>query len=642
MYRFSAAINLLVLGILLYRFSLDIASGEAWYLFKLLMIISGSASIASFYTYIKSFKKNALYLFHGAFFLLLALLSAAHFADYYLERESLGAARTVLSRLVYMQFLAAVVLAVPAAITRLREHRAQIEPAGRWYPEVIALYAFSAIFPVQHYIVNNLDSFSFGLMIQFALIAGLIPVAIFFVLHFYARVLTSEHEYFLINLVSAVAVFSFYMRPLFRQFSIMFSEAIGIELGAFVVHAPLFILLFTLGYKFRSALAPFLSLVLLLALGNLGYTVYIESSARVEPIESTVSGEVIFKKRPSVYILVADGYENRKSLSTKGFAHLDIGPDLFDRGFRVYENAHSNYKPSVPSLTSFFNLEHHYYRDEPGWEDVLTGTSKLYSAFKSNEYHTVVAHPTDYLLRGSCKSDLCYPAPGLFGQISFLLAQTIFYRTDFTTPTAVGLGKYNDDFIQIIERTVAPSVVYSHYVKPGHSPRGCSDLTRVLKVYGERLVVANEWIDRTVEKIESIDDEAIILVLGDHGAMTSGNCNWSEPDVTSREAIGDNLGILMAVKWPQDYDNRYDDDIHTLIDLSWYLLQYLSEDSMDEVEKARSESFLIRESEDLVYKVVENGVVITSSNGFSNSDMGSAVPPAQQIIDTNSHNEIER
>jgi hypothetical protein len=79
----------------------------------------------------------------------------------------------------------------------------------------------------------------------------------------------------------------------------------------------------------------------------------------------------------------------------------------------------------------------------------------------------------------------------------------------------------------------------------------------------------------------------------------------------------------MAVKWPSDYDNRYDANIHTLIDLSWYLLQYLSGDGMDESQKPNSDSFLVREKEGLVYKVIENGNIVTNPSGFKVSNYSS-------------------
>jgi hypothetical protein len=97
------------------------------------------------------------------------------------------------------------------------------------------------------------------------------------------------------------------------------------------------------------------------------------------------------------------------------------------------------------------------------------------------------------------------------------------------------------------------------------------------------------------------------MVLGDHGSFLADGCTWDNPDVTSARSIIDNLGVLMAVKWPGDYENQYDAEIHTLMDLSWYLLQYLSDGKMNERQKPASTSFL--KSNGKIYKVLEDGAI---------------------------------
>jgi hypothetical protein len=327
-----------------------------------------------------------------------------------------------------------------------------------------------------------------------------------------------------------------------------------------------------------------------------------------------VARELALQKKASIYVLVADGYQNRQGLIFMGLEHLDIGQELSEKGFRVYESAYSNYRSSLPSMTSFFDIQHHYHRLSD-WENLITGTNKLYSVLRSNGYKTVVAHPSDYMVRGHCNSDVCYPAPNAFGQIGFILAETIYYREDFTERTSVGMDRYQEDFYQILEDTPSPAVIYSHVSVPNHGPKGCSNLDGPLKTYEKRIKEANEWIRSTVAKIESVDDNAIIMVLGDHGAMLTNNCSWFNPDVRSIEGIVDNLGVLMAVKWPDDYTNRHDDNMYSLMDLAWYLLQYLSEDAMDEDDKPSSASYLWKTGEDRIYRVVQDGRIILDSVG---------------------------
>ena len=157
---------------------------------------------------------------------------------------------------------------------------------------------------------------------------------------------------------------------------------------------------------------------------------------------------------------------------------------------------------------------------------------------------------------------------------------------------------------------------------PGHGPRGCIDEAPAVERYEERLHEANRWILNTVDKTESLGRDAIIIVVGDHGALISGNCTWTDPDVRSPEAIRDNLGILMAVQWPAAYEGQYDNGIHTLMDLSWYLLQYLSGDQLSESDKPSSDSFLVRQSEGRMFKVIEDGMVVSSPDAYEIGESG--------------------
>jgi hypothetical protein len=354
--------------------------------------------------------------------------------------------------------------------------------------------------------------------------------------------------------------------------------------------------------------------LLILVSANLVYVLYTFEYPRIRLDSKSVSGPITISSKPNIYILIVDGYLSSEGLQAKGLQNYDIGKELGDKDFVVYGNAYSNYKPSTSSLTAFFEADQHYYRIPSDWSSVLAGNNRLYSILKSNGYQTIVSHPTDTFLRGNCESDYCFPAPGMFGQVSFFLAETIFYKKDFFKRLNLGMGGYKNSFYRILGESAKPFVIYSHVFLPSHGPRGCTDQQAEIDLYGKELLKANNWLSETIGQIESMDQHALVLVLGDHGAFLADNCTWTNPDVTSSDTIIDNLGVLMAVRWPSDYDNRYDADIHTLTDLSWYLLQYLSNDGLDEKAKPASSSFLI--SGDKIYKVTQDGVVIDSAEEY--------------------------
>ena len=434
--------------------------------------------------------------------------------------------------------------------------------------------------------------------------------------HFLIRPFVSDRQFYILSLIASIAILAWYMRPVYHQLSLMISLNAGIDLGKHLIHVPILLVFFGLGYGFRRAVTPFLILVILLAAANVGYTALRIGSPEIRDSGPATARNPNLVRTPSVYILVVDAYQNRRGLLDKSLQRLDIGPTLSRRGFHVYENAFSNYAPTVPSLTSFFETRHHYYRVETEWEDTMTGDNALYAALHSNGYRTVIAHPNKFLLRDHCRSDFCFPTLGLYRQVQFILAETLYHRDDFADTTNVGAEQYREVMRRILAETPKPTVLYSHVLSPNHGPRGCSDTEIPLKIYEKGLHEANDWIEFAIDEIESNDEDAIILVLGDHGAILSDHCEWNNPDTTSARAIVDNLGILMAVKWPGDYDGRYDEKIHTLIDLSWYLLQYLSNDEMQESEKPMSASYLIRKDDHLVYRVVDEGVVQTDSKGY--------------------------
>ena len=267
----------------------------------------------------------------------------------------------------------------------------------------------------------------------------------------------------------------------------------GVTVHAVIIHATLFLVLVFVANKLRALLPLFLSLLLLLAAANLGYTLFSYDEASSQSIAHSNTDTLELKKTPSIYILVADGYQNKEGLRLKGLDELYIGSDLSGKGFTIYENAYSNYKPTIPSMSSFFNIQHHFHQQDPDRMAIMAGKNKLYTTLKDNNYQTNIVHPSDFLLRGECHSDLCYPSPSIFGQIGYVLAETIYYQTDFAKRTDVGQSKYIKDLNRILKQSAAPLVIYSHQIMPSHGPRGCTDSNAALDKYEDGLIDANKW-----------------------------------------------------------------------------------------------------------------------------------------------------
>ena len=601
-----SSLLLVILSVIFLLLKFNEASGSEFkILFILLLLISGSVILVGAYSYKKCFRVNRFFLGHGIAFALIMLLSLAQVVGLVIDREfgySFGL------RVVWLQCLAAFLISMPPILEHFKSLRVQDSSVGIWHPGICMLYLFCTLYPVQHYVINNPEAFSLGLMFQFALIALIFPALSYLGLYFYVRPFLTVLQYYLANLSLALIIFLMYMRPVLRDFSTLLTGVVGFNVSASVLAVVVFVILAFSAFKLRSHVGRFLVVFLILVFTNSSYVLYTFDDPQVQLESKSISGAITISNKPNIYILVVDGYQSKEGLQVKGLQNFDIGNKLAGKGFVVYSNAFSNYKPSVPSLINFFEIEHHYYHTPSDWSSVLTGDNKLYSMLKSNGYRTIIAHRTDFFLRGKCESDFCSPAPGKFGQVSFILAETIFYKKDFFKRTKLGRWDYKNNFYKLLGKSMTPFVVYSHVLLPSHGPKGCDDQQKEIDLYGKELLRANNWLSETIGQIESRDQQALIILLGDHGAFLSDNCTWGNPDVTSRHTIIDNLGVLMAVRWPDNYDNRYDANIHTLLDLSWYLLQYLSNDGLDEKAKPASSAFL--KSGDKIYKVIQDGIVI--------------------------------
>ena len=333
------------------------------------LVTAGSLSALHFYSY--RCARNVFWVFHGLLFLALTALATAHAVDYWFGKEMLGANQTLIRRVLYLQLVAASVLALPSAYPELSSgapDRKRAIPR-----ENIAVYVFVALYPVLHYVTNNTDAFTPTLLLQFVLIAALLPAALFCVLLVYVRPLVSDRLYYLCGVGTAIAIHAWYMRPLHRDLSTAFAGAAGVQWEGFSVTLPISLVLLVLVYKLRPVVAPFLSIFLLLLMANFGYTQYRYLASSPNSEGEPPAGALRLSETPSIYILVVDGYQNREGLREMGLEHLSAGPSLTARGFRLYDGAYSNYKPSVESITSFLGVGHHYYRPKPNWQALMTG-----------------------------------------------------------------------------------------------------------------------------------------------------------------------------------------------------------------------------------------------------------------------------
>ena len=169
--------------------------------------------------YSKKYARGVFWVFHGLVFLALTALATAYAADYFLGGELLGPNQVLIKRALYLQLLAASVLAVPIAYPELPS-RIRLRRAGDALPkELVAVYVFVALYPVQHYVTSNTDAFTPILVLEFALISALLPAALLCVIFVYLQPFVSDRLHYFCGVTTAIAIFTWYMRPLYRDLS---------------------------------------------------------------------------------------------------------------------------------------------------------------------------------------------------------------------------------------------------------------------------------------------------------------------------------------------------------------------------------------------------------------------------------------
>jgi hypothetical protein len=127
----------------------------------------------------------------------------------------------------------------------------------------------------------------------------------------------------------------------------------------------------------------------------------------------------------------------------------------------------------------------------------------------------------------------------------------------------------------------APVFIYMHSFLPGHSQNSGACLSDETDRFNIRLTSANLEMQQDIKKIIDNDPESIIIVAGDHGPYLTKNCTRLkgvyEVSEISRLDIQDRFGTFLAIRWPTQDFEKYD-DITVLQDLFPAVFAYLFND----------------------------------------------------------------
>ena len=355
---------------------------------------------------------------------------------------------------------------------------------------------------------------------------------------------------------------------------------------------------------YKKGLKPFINTLFVLTIIStiqLSINVINNQKMLIDDVVSQDSTEIYeklrFKKKPNVYLVIAESYPNKAALKeVYGIDNSSFYEKMRALGFAINHNYFSNYNHTLASLPSLFSMEHHYglisvgNLDSTGGRKVLELTSynPVVSVFQNNGYIINYLHFGAVLIPRGAKADFVFPSPSVFrGLEVFLTHQKLSDPSMFGNRQRPSLGLFS----QILDGFVSdgePSFNFIYYNRPGHSPqlkkRRLKDnhmLNAFRNSYVNTIRKENGNYIPFLKSIIESDKNSILIVVGDHGS-------WgyrSGEDVNGKTIpyslyILDRFGILAGIysRSKELSDLMNNGTIKSHVNLFKYLFAFLSED----------------------------------------------------------------
>jgi len=433
--------------------------------------------------------------------------------------------------------------------------------------------------PVMQYLIKNSEILSFleaiGLMAIFILVSSL------FILLVPVLLIETGSRQALMSLGVAFTFSITNMSIMSHQFG--WYDVGGLKLQA-AVFAGVFLLTWLLYLNNRRLLYILLTIFFITTIANqffvteikLPTRIHAEASARVDNELVQLVGSRKPDFAPSIYLLVYDSYVVNETMRAYGLDNIAQEQYLEELGFQIYPNTYSIGSFSLLSMGSVLNAS------IDGSRNSVSGNGVVLNLLDEFGYRTYGIFDSDYFFRGVIPGyDYAFPSvssPAKHLMNAILMGE---FRFDIGFD-AISLEQFTDLKRSLFSSSVkAPRFIYTHSSKPGHSQNSGTCLPNELDLHRERLVEANQEMMQDLEAIIENDQDAIIIVAGDHGPHLTKNCyitadTYDLSEIT-RLDIQDRYGTFLAVKWPTPGFDAYD-DIVVLQDLYPAIFAYLFDD----------------------------------------------------------------
>lgn len=269
--------------------------------------------------------------------------------------------------------------------------------------------------------------------------------------------------------------------------------------------------------------------------------------------------EIKLQQKPNIFVIQPDGYANISELNKAPYNYNNSKFEnwLDDNDFSNYPNFRSNYYSTLTSNASMFAMKHHYYANTNKStlkthkaNNVIVGDeNNVLKILKSNKYKTHLVTDNSFFLINRTtlfydfcnvpKSKISYYDTGGFNDIDIII--DLKQILDTTT--------HLEENFFFIEKTLPSHIIYEKSLSKGAKQERIK--------YIERLELANEWLEELVLTIKKFDNDAMVIIVADHGGFVGLDYTLEvlNRKLDSIETISC-FSSMLSIKWPREVNHE--------------------------------------------------------------------------------------
>jgi len=290
--------------------------------------------------------------------------------------------------------------------------------------------------------------------------------------------------------------------------------------------------------------------------------------------------DVKLKTTPNIYMIQPDGYANFSELRKASYNDLDTTFEnwLTDEGFVNYPDFRSNYFNTLTSNSSAFAMKHHYYgnvnrnneKTQGAMQDIV-GENNALSILNNNGYKThLFTDNSFFLLNRKLKA---------FDYCNIPMSKLPYYKLGKMS----GIDILSDFKNKLEEKFEGPNFFFIEKITPGHIKNlkmGSGGIAIGREKYLLGVQQANAWLTSLIEIINTHDDNALIIIMADHGGSVGLEYNDQLKERVLNEAeTASVFSVLLSIQWLEGEVPK-NLSFKTNVNLFRNLFYYLSDDSL--------------------------------------------------------------